>query len=323
MWRYRNKRVREVAMGAVVFVVTVLHFLYMASYALDFLGPTMSPAAYVFYATANAYACSAVINIHRLRHRFNTRHRIVVLVSEDVSPEYLDLFAGLNATVLHQTPPQLPDGGSYYYKDCLLKLVAFKMHLLDPTVQRLLVLDSDQLIVRNIDFMLDRRLTDDVAAPSAYWLAPGTLASTCMLIQPNPTLWEEVEGAINTTSAQHYDMDIFNDLFAHRARRLSGSYVTLNSHWEDRTVPTWFTTDRNVTFPADAWARDASDDELDELYNNQTDILHYTAVGKPWMWSTEQTKLKRPDAHPVLFHQWSQWRILASELCPNGFISVI
>lgn len=255
--------------------------------------------AYAFYATQDAYAYSAAVNIHRLRHVFNTKHRIIVLVSSDVSREYLSIFSELEAIVFEEIPPPLPPGSAPYYKDCLLKLLAFKIHELDPSVRRSLTLDSDQLIVKNIDSIFESPSIDP-AAPPAYWLGNDTLASTCMLIEPSPSLWDQVQQAIISVSSGQYDMDIVNEVFQDHVGRLPGSYVTLNSHWEDRNVPIWFGINSKVPFPIGQSARHASDEELEELYI-QSHIIHFTAIGKPWMRDTDAAKKSRPDAHPVLF----------------------
>ena len=103
---------------------------------------SVSPNAYVFYATQDVYACSVLVNIHRLRQMYHTKHRILVFVSSGVSNEYLTRFTDLDAKVILETPPPLSTGSSPYYKDCLLKLVPFRVHELDEKIQRCLILES-------------------------------------------------------------------------------------------------------------------------------------------------------------------------------------
>ncbi len=75
-------------------------------------------------------------------------------MSSDVSRAYLEGLRQANAVVHVQDPPPLAQGAAGYYKDCLLKLLAFKMHVLAPGLERVLVLDSDQLIMKSMDALV-------------------------------------------------------------------------------------------------------------------------------------------------------------------------
>ncbi|KAJ4153082.1 hypothetical protein LMH87_009587 [Akanthomyces muscarius] len=283
---------------------------------------TASPNAYVFYATEDVYACSVLVNIHRLRHMYHTKHRILVFVSSGVSKEYLTRFTDLEAKVILETPPPLSAGSSPYYKDCLLKLVPFRVYELDRYIQRCLILDSDQLIMQNLDAIFQSASTDIAAAP-AYWISNDTLSSTCMLVEPSRKLWEQVQTSIASILPGQYDMDIINDMFRDNAHRLPGSYITINSHWEDRNVPKWFDIEAGVVpFPDGQLSRPASDDELEDLYRRAY-IIHFFAIGKPWMRTTEEARRSRPKSHPILFKQWEEWRQNASQLCYSNVVQVI
>lgn len=282
---------------------------------------TSGATAYVFYATQDIYACSAAVNIFRLKNIFKTEHRIFVIVSSDVSPDYLTVLNAIGATIYMETPPPLAEGSISYYQGCFLKLLAFKIYEQDTSLRRVLVLDSDQLIVRNVDGIFQMP-SAELAAPSAYWLGNTDVATTCMLIELSSGLWERVQEAFTSILPDEYDMDIINRIFQKEIYQLPGSYVTLNSHWEDRNVPIWLKANYSSAFPSDSSAQPASDNDLEELYR-QTDILHFTAVGKPWMWDVATVKSMRPDAHPLLLEQWGQWRSTALSICPNGIIDNI
>ena len=80
------------------------------------------PYAYVFYATDNHYACSALVNVQRLLD-LRTMHHIHLLVAPTVDAHYLRAFEALNVTVTVREPPKLSDGSrDGYYDECLLKL---------------------------------------------------------------------------------------------------------------------------------------------------------------------------------------------------------
>ncbi|KAI4159883.1 MAG: hypothetical protein LQ342_006211 [Letrouitia transgressa] len=234
--------------------------------------------AYVFYATSAEYACSALVNIVRLQSVFHTRHRIVVLVHPDLSASYLTAFANRNAIVIPYQPPRLTGKANPYYHDVLLKLVAFRLHHFVSGLKRILILDSDQLILQSLDHIFSLPQVD-IAAPRAYWLdesssgnptdksnppqvndaaaaaaktpsagteAPisptttPTFTSAFMLVSLSERLWRRVETGMQSLSPERYDMDLLNRLFGKTALLLPGSYAALNAHWERNSVPTWY-----------------------------------------------------------------------------------
>ncbi|TKA77566.1 hypothetical protein B0A55_06637 [Friedmanniomyces simplex] len=196
--------------------------------------------AYVFYATSDPYACSVLVNIHCLRNLLNSTLPIHVLASSDVTEPYMAAFRTANATVHVEQAPALKNPAAGYYQDCMLKLLAFKMQLLDPTLKRVLAFDSDQLILRNLDHLFTGLPAVDLAAPRAYWLAKDFLASTFLMINLSDRLWRTVKSALDKVEFNKFDMDLINDLLGDSVMMLSGEYVTLNSHWEDWNLPRWY-----------------------------------------------------------------------------------
>ena len=356
--------------------------------------------AYVFYATSDAYACSVLVNIHRL-YVLNTSLPFHVLASPDVSESYVKALEEANAIVHIETPPPLFGGGGGYYQGCLLKLVAFKMHELAPGVERVLVLDGDQLIMRNMDFLFALPEVD-VAAPRAYWLAKDFISSTFMMISLSQRLWQTVNNAMQSISPQEYDMDLINKLFGETAMVLSGEYVTINSHWEDWNLPRWFhpssklnwttielinkfsknrkgigdrkrehsSTENNVpsetTGPQDDGHTGAvvivssstnpvagsSPSLVEAPFQSATNtstlppkpvprfpishpiyfelerlqeaavVVHFYALGKPWVHTSESISTMRPDCHPLLADQFKIWRQTANDVCPGDLLSL-
>lgn len=198
-----------------------------------------SPNAFVFYATTNEYACSVLVNINRLRKQFYTRYRIHVLLSKDVEARFITAIVEAGATLTIRDPPPLAPGGAYYYKDCLLKLMAFGLHQIDETIERVAVLDADQLILQNLDHVFDLPQTD-LAAPRADWIARDAIASTFMVISLSDRLWETVKLGMETIGESRYDMDLINELFANKVLLLPSSYVALNSLWHAWITPDWY-----------------------------------------------------------------------------------
>lgn len=202
--------------------------------------------AYVFYATADLYACSTLVNIHRLR-ALNSTIPIHVLASEYLSVPYMDALQGADVTVHVEETPYARYLAGGYYEDCLLKMLAFKMHKLDPSLKRVLIFDSDQLVLKHFDNLFTDLPRVDLAAPRAYWLPPAgaPFSSAFMMITLSDRLWDKVNQSLPIDEwppapPKGADMTILNDEFQDTAMILSGEYVTLNSHWEDWGLPNWF-----------------------------------------------------------------------------------
>jgi hypothetical protein len=115
------------------------------------------------------------------------------------------------------------------------------MHHIDSTLKRVIVLDSDQLILKSLDHLFDiDHLNVDLAAPRAYWIAKETLSTAFMVITLSDRTWRKVETALENVKINQYDMDIANELFGEEVLMLPGNFVALNSHWEDWNLPHWF-----------------------------------------------------------------------------------
>nr|KAK5446121.1 hypothetical protein LTR18_004040 [Exophiala xenobiotica] len=193
--------------------------------------------AYVFYATSNLYACSVMVNIHRLRRLFHTPHPIYLLVSDEVSIRYKSVFRErYNVTIIEHEPHALPMGSAPYYKDVMLKLVAFKLYVWAPMVKRVIVLDGDVLVLRSLDSLFGRVELEletgqhggvdsdvdvdvDVAAPHAYWLGGPVLGvtSAMMMVRLSEGLWARMEAMLEGVRLESrvdvYDMDLINQEF--------------------------------------------------------------------------------------------------------------
>jgi len=193
----------------------------------------------VFYATQASYACSVLINIDRLNNIFHTPHRIIVVVKPSLPSEYLSKFTEQNATVIPYEPPPLPNDFAYY-TDVLLKLVGFRLHQYIPSLKRILILDSDQLILQSLDHLFSLPDTD-VAAPRMYWGDDtATLTSALILVKLSDRLWNQVDVAMRELSGYSFDMEVVNQLFKKNALVLPGTYCTLNSQWETNELPSWW-----------------------------------------------------------------------------------
>ncbi len=57
-----------------------------------------------------------------------------------------------------------------------------------------------------------------------------------------------------------------------------------------------------------------------ELYrlHDSIAVLHFSAVGKPWVHGAATLGWLRPDPHPLLAGQVEMWRAIARDVCPGG-----
>jgi hypothetical protein len=115
------------------------------------------------------------------------------------------------------------------------------MHHIDSTLKRVIVLDSDQLILKPLDRLFDTDdLNVDLAAPRAYWIAKETFSTAFLVVTLSDRVWRKVETALENVRINQYDMDMANELFGEEVLMLPGNLVALNSHWEDWNLPRWF-----------------------------------------------------------------------------------
>lgn len=310
--------------------------------------------AYVFYATTNLYACSALVNIHRLRHLFQTRHPTYLLVSADVSAPYRATFEeDYGVTIIEHEPPPLVPGGAPYYRDVMLKLIGFKLHHWAPRLRRIILLDSDQLVLQSLDHLFTQVPEDvEVAAPNAYWLLDEPIATSAMMVVSlSEPLWQRLNHSLTNLVGDTYDMDLINAEFKDDMMLLPGNYVTLNSHWEVNEIPSWsaFRND-NTKWPPEgkkALPRISSItssrknhrpdnkppaasptgptpfifdpglvDPLTSIFNDNVYVLHFTAFGKPWSGTVQNVHQFKPKAHPLFAEQFLLWRSAAKHICP-------
>ncbi|KAM0799946.1 alphaN-acetylglucosamine transferase, partial [Usnea florida] len=299
-----------------------------------------SPYAYVFYATTAEYACSVTINIDRLNNIFHTKYRIIVLVKPTLGSEYLSNLTAQNATVIPYQPPQLYDHDQSYYTDVLLKLVGFRLHQYIPSLKRVLILDSDQVILQSLDHVFSLPAVD-LAAPRAYWQGSPGFTSAFLLVNLSDRIWSRIEIALQNITHDTFDMDLLNEMFGATAMILPGDYCTLNSEWETNNIPKWWQGSepprdpswkpskkirprpdpRPIEIPLSLRVPLATNNtsnltEADQiLLSDDVKVMHYTALGKPWQKFVDDVKRERPDAHPLFAMGFELWRSKAAELC--------
>ncbi|KAJ3056077.1 hypothetical protein HK097_008205 [Rhizophlyctis rosea] len=192
-----------------------------------------------------------------------------------------------------------------YYKDVMTKLLIFKLY---TTYDRIVYLDTDQLILQSIDHLFDIPLTSisPVAAPRMHWsnLVPD-ITSTLLVIDLSEGLWNRIESRMSRLVVGEYDMDVINDEFRHQMVILPAKYCSINSVWEISTPPIFAT----VAPAADNATR------LYEYYLREAVVAHFSALGKSWSFTREQAERLKPDAHPVFWELYGRWHGLKERAC--------
>ncbi|CCX33581.1 Similar to Glucose N-acetyltransferase 1; acc. no. Q4HVS2 [Pyronema omphalodes CBS 100304] len=272
--------------------------------------------SYVFYATDNKYACSVLVNAHRLRNKLHSQVPIILIAGPYVSSEAIAAIkaSDINITIVNDKAPDLGEHSASYYSQVLLKLRAFRLHQVIPTLNRIIILDSDQLVMKNLDHLFQLPGVD-IAAPSMYWSGGSSLSVTTALMVGtlSDKLWTIIDYALNHMRDDEYDMDLINKVMLRRLMVLPGRYTTLNSHWEAQDTPGWFKGTK--TSPH------ATDEEMEELYK-MVEVLHFTAIDKPWNIDPDRLQQSRERSgksrvHPLLVEQFREWHRDAKEVCSS------
>lgn len=192
--------------------------------------PLEKSCGYVFYAISNINACSILVNIYRMQHELNTAMPIYVLATPDISDDYVKALEDTKAFI-HTELPQLKGlNASNDREPSMLKLLSFNMHSLNPNLERVLALDGDQLILKNLDHLFEQLPEANISAPRAYWMSTEFLTSTFMVVNLSNDLLKIAESVLESVAFRKFDLDLLSDS-VERVVVLSGQYVTLNSHW--------------------------------------------------------------------------------------------
>jgi hypothetical protein len=253
------------------------------------LPPSENRLAYVFYATNHAYAIAVLVFVRLLR-------RLGIRGDADLLLLHLPLPAQLVTKVreVGMVPvlvPSLPYVDYPYFKDCLVKLRIFQLIEYD----RVVYVDADAVPLKSLDDLLALPFDGTIAAPRAYWLPQPLWTSALLLARPSVANWDRVSRHFACASKKgHYDMEILNAEFGPEISTLPARILCLDSEWEDASRPGFF-------------------GDFDDT-RSRVGVVHFTAVGKPWFYSTEVVRRMRPGAHPAFYELWQMWRKTREEI---------
>ena len=161
--------------------------------------------AYVFYASDNAYACSALVNMARLQKTLPRGVDLIMIAFDSVSTSIREVATERLGALVHNTSRfgkeydmGVPIGQHREkYHHCFLKFLAFLLP--SETYRRLIMMDADSLILRPPHHLFDLPDELPLAVPSAYWLRPHFVSVTNWFMSVS----QENEGSLQRHLIDH------------------------------------------------------------------------------------------------------------------------
>ena len=270
--------------------------------------------AYVWYATSNPYFCSAIVALKylkKLRNGTNLKVDYVLTYSKADS---------LNTNLMNQWKANGGilrnfDGlGQYlnngYYKKCLQKFRAMLLF----EYQRVIIMDSDGIANHNLDplFHIPFPQGIKIAAPQGWWFENqgydighngqqiAIITSILLVIEPDQNLFNQMASYFGKrrpqSNREFFDMDIINHELSKNGKILvlPKFYGALNSEFE-------------LDKSGKAKSKPCKNFDLAQY-------IHWTAIGKPWSFTTSKYVKKHEEVIQPLIKTWFR---LAFETCPR------
>ena len=239
--------------------------------------------AFVFYSTNERYATAALVFVHLLCMLGIRSDADVVLLHFPLPPSMLDIAHKMG--MITRPVAGFRSVPKNHYRHCYVKLRVLGL----SEYERILFADADAIPLKSLDPLLSIEMKNPIAAPLAYWLPQPFWTSALFVAQPSRALWRRVRPHIaGADRSGLYDMDILNKEFAGEIDTLPPETFSLNSEWEQQDRPGW------LGDPQQAF--------------RQISLVHFSALGKPWFYSTPEAKIRRQQAHPEFFELWDRWR---------------
>jgi hypothetical protein len=239
--------------------------------------------AYVFYATDDIYAVAVLVFVRLLRDLGARSDADILVMHAPLSSALREKMQRLGITT--RLVRRYPKAMNASFRHCLLKLKIFGL----SEYERVLFADADAIPLKSLDHLLSNPMTGALAAPRAYWLPQPFWTSALLVAQPSRASWKRVRRHFGAARRTDYcDMDIVNRTFADEIQTLPPATFCLNSEWEEARRPGFFAD------PVEACS--------------SVSVVHFTALGKPWTYTTSEARRRRPNAHPQFYDLWDKWR---------------
>ncbi|KAJ3075923.1 hypothetical protein HDU98_006432 [Podochytrium sp. JEL0797] len=189
-----------------------------------------------------------------------------------------------------------------YYRLCLAKIHVFTLTQYD----RVVMMDSDGLPLRNLDHLFDTPMGTPIAGAQMYWGNKEWFTSAFLVVEPSLEVFDVLKAKVkeNPSEPTNLDMDLLNVVMRGRSKLLDPEYCCLNSHWETHEAIALGT------------------DNLVDLYEKRCYYMHYTAVGKPWSY---RSKLRNNNGgfHVLLKEQFEMWEFVARDKCSVSYLKTL
>ena len=238
--------------------------------------------AYVFYATDDKYAIAVCVAAKLVKDLSVGEGIDFVVLHLPITNFILDIMHQMDIITIQVQ--KLPRVYNNYFRHCLIKLKIFTLFHYD----RIVFLDAGTMPLKNLDHLFTQPFSEPIAAPRAYWLPQPFVSSLLLVVKPSLEMWNRVERYFETAyKKRYYDMEIINLEFKKEIHYLPDEYACLNSEWEDIDTPFHF-------------------GEPEKNFDT-INIVHFTALGKPWSYHPKMVRKLRPNAHPIFYDLWEKW----------------
>lgn len=260
--------------------------LTRSSFSEDWRSPRLpSPhhrCAYVFYATNQVYAIAVMVFVRLLRQRGFSDSADLLVLHLPLPRQITEKMRAMGlATVQVAQPGRV---NHRYFRDCLVKLRIFEL----LEYERVVYVDADSIPLKSLDGLLTLPFEGPLAAPAAYWLPQPFWTSALMVVRSSAANWLRASrDLISAADRGLCDMDIVNAEFGAEIHTLPAGLFCLNSEWEDVERPGFF------------------GDFIDTY--SKVAVVHFTALGKPWSYSSNKVRRLRPQAHRAFYDLWESW----------------
>ena len=281
--------------------------------------PTHKRFAYAFFATDEAYACGAFVNVASLRET-GTRNEteFVILTFGFDTTQVRKQALRMHVIIKNVEHLAMPDGGNGYYQNVMVKLRVFQLFEYD----RIIFMDSDMMVRKNLDHLFFLPDTAHIAGPRVYFQQfdgrPNFFCSCLMVFTPHKHMWDRImsyydEGGKlrQTEGSEFYDMDLLNKEFVDEATILPGIYEVLTAHLESegewrRCLKDLPFMEKKLGMPGRTW---------EEIYN-ATSLMHFTGIKPTNTRTLDAIKQQKGGADPRFFAIYERYFSIASTECP-------
>jgi alpha-N-acetylglucosamine transferase len=231
---------------------------------------------------------------------------IVIMTDEGMDiPKYITIMQKIYNFRLVEVAHLRPPPKSYSnYLTVMGKLRVFQLY----EYARVVFLDADTLVQRNLDHLFDLTAAA-FAAPRAYWLKQPFISSQLFVLTPSPATWARIDKYFAPDSdlltRDLYDMDLLNLEFKDDMTILPSIYCILNGHF-----------DPNQKSNFEKWKTIAGGYEVNELID-EAFVVHFSDT-KPWKYNGRKTASNDHSKATTFYNTlYKDWKSMSSTLCHN------